>query len=625
VSDGPASEPPPEDPPSHGRARGDLWRAWFHPGAGVGWVLVLLGLLLDLLAIPPGPAPVLILLADVPFLLLLSGAAGGRWVRWVLLYGALHFGVAIRWVTEVHVLQVLGVAAILAPVYLFAAVAIRGLVRRGVPWLLAVPAILVGEEWLRTWWLGGMPWPARSLSFAGSETLVASASVLGAYGLSFLAGLANATLAGLPRAVRGRLAGRAVPVGPIARGAAATAALSGFLFVAGCRHLDGWFEGGAAGRVLSTEPAVLVSVQGNIPQGLKYSPDADAPQRIFDAHLDLSREAIREVRASGRDVLAVLWPETMVPWPFLGPDLPGRFPEVWENEVRVLQSVARSAGERAGRPPFLLGAIHHFRRGGERHAWLTLYGTSDSLFLVDPDAVPPADRPPPPPPDAAATPPWILGRHDKRVLVPGGEYTPLGDLLPPLRAFRDLVSEIPELDPGAARQPLFTLASLPSPAGGGRVPVRAGTVICFELAFPARCRAWRRQGADVLLNAANYGWFGESGFRTQIRAVASLRAAETGCTVVMAGNTGPTLFFDPVGRPYGALRDRTGTGGAAPPGSDETTFREGWTAGPLWVDRRLTPYLRWGDLPWALLALLIAVLVVRRRPRPRSPPRAEIV
>nr|MCH9684990.1 hypothetical protein [Deltaproteobacteria bacterium] len=50
----------------------------------------------------------------------------------------------------------------------------------------------------------------------------------------------------------------------------------------------------------------------------------------------------------------------------------------------------------------------------------------------------------------------------------------------------------------------------------------------FELAFAKRCRELREQGAHVLLNPANYGWFGETTFRAQIRAVARLRSAETG-------------------------------------------------------------------------------------------------
>jgi apolipoprotein N-acyltransferase len=204
------------------------------------------------------------------------------------------------------------------------------------------------------------------------------------------------------------------------------------------------------------------------------------------------------------------------------------------------------------------------------------------------------------------------------VLVPGGEYTPLGDLLPPLRWARNLVAVIPELDPGPADQEPLTLIPAPDP-GSGR-PIRAGTVLCFEMLSPAPCRARRAAGADVLLNPSNYGWFGRTTFRAQLRAVARLRAAETATTIVVAGNTGPTLFYDPLGRPYGRFQpvgdDGEGTApGAASAGAegavtaglerDALTYRLGFAVAPLLVDPEPTPYVWWGDLPWFGLGLLL--------------------
>jgi apolipoprotein N-acyltransferase len=86
------------------------------------------------------------------------------------------------------------------------------------------------------------------------------------------------------------------------------------------------------------------------------------------------------------------------------------------------------------------------------------------------------------------------GRHDKAILVPWGEYTPAGDFLPFLKHGRDLVSSIPELTPGDWDQAPFVLGiGPPAKPGLENRPILAGTVICFELAFPARCRAWRRR------------------------------------------------------------------------------------------------------------------------------------
>ena len=137
-----------------------------------------------------------------------------------------------------------------------------------------------------------------------------------------------------------------------------------------------------------------------------------------------------------------------------------------------------------------------------------------------------------------------------------------------------------------------------------------GTVICFELLFPSACRDWRTKGAVVLLNPANYGSFGPTGFRPQIRAAAALRAAETATTVVVAGNTGPTSFWGPTGRPYGRLRPPAPAGTAAE-NADDDTFREGWARESVLVDPRPAPYVRWGDAPWfALLVLALGAALL---------------
>ncbi len=41
----------------------------------------------------------------------------------------------------------------------------------------------------------------------------------------------------------------------------------------------------------------------------------------------------------------------------------------------------------------------------------------------------------------------------------------------------------------------------------------------------------------MLLNTSNYGWFGKTSFRAQIRSIARLRAAELGIAVAMAGRS----------------------------------------------------------------------------------------
>ncbi len=479
-----------------------------------------------------------------------------------------------------------------------AALLLRWLGRSRVPWPLAAATVLVLEEMARTAYLGGMPWPARSLAFAAWPVLVASSAYFGAYALTFVATFVAAAIAGRPgerhRHARSWLV-------PLSVGGALVVGLVG---LGTARDPDG------AGGLPTTGRGVMLAVQANIPQSMKHAHGPDAANTILTAHLDLSADALASARAHGEVPIAVLWPETMVLFDFLDADLAARFPDHWQNMVRVAQNIASVEVEDP--PPFLIGAIYDFRRGDERHTTLWQYGSSDSIFWLDPAAAPPADRPPPPPPPVGAVPDWVRGRHDKTILVPWGEYAPLKETLPWLAEVRQLVAEIPELVPGAVDQEPFALA-VPSSAGGDVAFLHAGTANCFELLFPQRCRHWRRRGATVLLNAANYGWFGRTTFRAQIRAAAALRAAETATTVVVAGNTGPTLLFGPRGRPCGRF-ERAGEGPAEPPEADSNTFCAGFAAGAVVVDPEPTPYVRWGDFPWLGLGLLVLLGGLRRRP-----------
>jgi apolipoprotein N-acyltransferase len=117
----------------------------------------------------------------------------------------------------------------------------------------------------------------------------------------------------------------------------------------------------------------------------------------------------------------------------------------------------------------------------------------------------------------------------------------------------------------------------------------------------------------VLLNAGNYGWFGDTGMPAQVLAMAKLRAAELNVTFVVAGNTGPTAIVDPAGR----VRTQV-----AREGDGKTQFVEGVISGPVWSDDGYTTtYTMVGDWPWGILGAGLfpwVALVGRRRARHRS-------
>jgi apolipoprotein N-acyltransferase len=141
------------------------------------------------------------------------------------------------------------------------------------------------------------------------------------------------------------------------------------------------------------------------------------------------------------------------------------------------------------------------------------------------------------------------GRYDKVHLVPFGEYLPF----PQLFAFAGgLTKEVGEFQPGVSRAPL---------AAGGE---RLGTFICYESIFPDEVRQFPLQGAQVLLNISNDGWYGDSGAWKEHLRETQMRAVENGRWMLAATNTGISASIDPYGRIVAATPRKVRTSLAAP-------------------------------------------------------------
>jgi apolipoprotein N-acyltransferase len=129
-------------------------------------------------------------------------------------------------------------------------------------------------------------------------------------------------------------------------------------------------------------------------------------------------------------------------------------------------------------------------------------------------------------------------RYDKVHLVPFGEYLPF----PRLFAFAGgLTKEVGEFATGASRAPLD--------AGGTRL----GVFICYESVFPGEVRQFADQGAQVLVNLSNDGWYGDSGAYAQHLNQTRMRAIENDRWLLSATNTGVTASIDPYGRTVARL------------------------------------------------------------------------
>ena len=172
----------------------------------------------------------------------------------------------------------------------------------------------------------------------------------------------------------------------------------------------------------------------------------------------------------------------------------------------------------------------------------------------------------------------ITGRYDKVHRVPFGEYIP----------GRALIRHIVNLDV----IPRDAIAG----RGTGEVMTSAGPVgivISFEVFFSERSRSAIKHGGQILMVPTNTASYTTTQVPSAEIAADRLRAWETGRDVVMAAPTGWSAVLDDRGR----LLQRSHLGAAQ--------------VLQATVQRRTgqTPYVRWGDLPWALLAAVILVSV----------------
>ncbi|MFC3168222.1 apolipoprotein N-acyltransferase [Paracoccus fontiphilus] len=177
--------------------------------------------------------------------------------------------------------------------------------------------------------------------------------------------------------------------------------------------------------------------------------------------------------------------------------------------------------------------------------------------------------------------------YDKFHLVPFGEYIPWGDALAQLGigAFAAQQGNGYSAGPGPA---IMAAPGVPD----------FQPLICYEAIFPQHLRGLD-QRPGWLLQATNDAWFGQFSGPYQHLAQARLRAIESGLPLVRAANTGISAVIDP----HGHVRQSLGLG------------VEGKIDAPLPASLPGTPWMRWGDAPSILFALLaLAAALFRRKP-----------
>jgi apolipoprotein N-acyltransferase len=234
----------------------------------------------------------------------------------------------------------------------------------------------------------------------------------------------------------------------------------------------------------------------------------------------------------------VIWPE--VPAPFY-----------YESDPRFRDFANNLA--RSTRAAFLFGTVAYTPAGGPLN----------SAQLVSPEGTP-------------------VSRYDKVNLVPFGEF------VPPLFGFVNRITdEAGDFVPGTK--------VVVSEVDGRQV----GAFICYESVFPHFVREFAGQGAELLVNISNDGYFGHSAARYQHLLIARMRAAENRRWIVRATNDGVTAAIDSAGR----LRQRV-------PEREETAVLVGFS-----YETETTFYTRYGDwFAWLCLAGGLAAVALSQIP-----------
>jgi apolipoprotein N-acyltransferase len=256
--------------------------------------------------------------------------------------------------------------------------------------------------------------------------------------------------------------------------------------------------------------------------------------------LGIYQELTRRAGAERPDL--IVWPETATPTPL-------------RHDPGLLRSLAAMSGDLG--VPLLVGSIDVLDGRPNRF--------TNAAFLVTAEG--------------------IAGRYDKIHLVPFGEFVPLSGVIGFVRGWAEFIAD---LEPGS-RAVVF-----PGP------PAPFGVVICYEGIFPDLVREFVRNGARMMVNMTNDGWFGRTSGPEQHLAMYPFRAVEHRIPVVRAANTGVSAFIAPSGQIVRHL----------------ALFRRGVITEGIPLREQLTLFTRLGDwVAWVSLALAAASVGVAGRRR----------
>lgn len=227
-------------------------------------------------------------------------------------------------------------------------------------------------------------------------------------------------------------------------------------------------------------------VQPNIDPNLKFTPGMR--DETFNRLIKLSERCKGEFQNEKMDL--ILWPETATPI-FI------KNPGHYQNSVIELVNRIDT--------PILTGTPIYDRKKDEIY---------NGAVLIEPKM-------------------GITQEYRKLHLVPFGEHIPFDRHIP---LFKRIDLGGGDYSPGSDWTVFYTER------------INFSCLICFESIFPEISHRFVKEGAQILLNITNDGWFGKISGPQQHNDMAILRTVENGVPLLRSANTGISMVVDEYGR-----------------------------------------------------------------------------
>ncbi len=458
------------------------------------WILSIISGLLIGFSFPRYGVSIFAWFAFVPLLLALRNSTNGKSYVYGFLTGIIANIIILYWVVVamnkygginiiVSIIALILLSIIMSGLYYGTFTFIINLFGNAsiVGEFIYVPVLWVLLEYIKTFLFSGFPWELLGYSQYRDLALIQVSRFTGVYGVSFIIMLFNTLLYEIIVWWYDIERIRTAKYPWIFLKVIAVFLLITVSLVYGEIKMDS-----INNAIKKTKATLNVSlIQGNIDQSIKWNRSYQSS--TMAEYFSLTDRAIK---LSHTDL--VIWPETATPFFFQSTSDYGAAMSdfVKTNHVYLL----------FGSPAY------KFTHKGVEYF--------NSAFLMSPSGN-------------------ILGRYNKRHLVPFGEYLPLKHVF---FFLKKLTSMLGDFTPGKSNQLLHY------------DNVKAGILICYEIIFPQLSQQDSRDGANLLVTITDDAWFGDTSAPYQHLSMAVFRAVENDRFVVRAANTGISAVISPTGK-----------------------------------------------------------------------------